>query len=278
MTAVSVAAATDVGRRRALNEDAFFAGRWLFVVADGMGGHAAGDVASRLTIEALRGADGPQLSADTIRQAVAAANARVLNHARGNAQSVGMGCTVAGAGLVVSGEQCDWAVFNLGDSRVYSMADETFQQVTTDHSEVQELIAAGVVTPEEARTHPQRHVITRAIGEVPPSPLDLVVLPALAGQRLLVATDGLTSEVVDEEIATVLRESHDPQRAVDTLVSRALDAGGRDNITVIVIDLADPVGGLLGDGTTAETEGTAGMEGQASTTIPRELIERETVS
>ncbi len=272
---MSVAAATDVGRRRALNEDAFFAGRQLFAVADGMGGHAAGDVASRLTIEALRGADGPQLSADAIRRAVVAANASVLDHARGNSQSVGMGCTVAGAGLVTSGGRSDWAVFNLGDSRVYVQSDETLQQVTTDHSEVQELIDAGVLSREEARTHPQRHVITRAIGEVPPSPLDLVLLPASVGQRLLVATDGLTSEVGDDEIATVLREIRDPRRAVDILVSRALDAGGRDNITVIIVDLVDPTAGASGD---RATVGTAEAEERAATTIPRDLIERDTVS
>lgn len=272
MTAVSVAAATDVGRRRALNEDAFFAGHRVFAVADGMGGHAAGDVASRLTVEVLRLADGPDVSVEAIRRAVTVANASVLEHARDNVEQVGMGCTVAGLALMDSGGQPQWAVFNLGDSRVYVLSDTGLQQVTTDHSEVQELIDAGVLSREEARTHPQRHVITRAVGEMPPAPLDIALVPACAGQRLLVATDGLTSEVSDDEIAIVLRETRDPQRAVDVLVARALEAGGRDNVTVVVVDVA------ASRGVVPVEESTTEAEGPASTTIPRDLIERDTVS
>jgi serine/threonine protein phosphatase PrpC len=208
----------------------------------------------------------------------------VLDHARGNSERLGMGCTVAGAGLVISDGRPGWAVFHLGDSRVYVLSDDVLQQVTRDHSEVQELIDAGVVSRVQARVHPQRHVITRAIGEVPPALLDLVFVPAAAGQRLLVATDGLTSELGEDEITTVLREIRDPQRAVDTLVTGALEAGGCDNVTVIVVDLLDPIAAVLGDEAIADAEGTVDVQGRVgaerrvSATIPRDLIERDTVS
>ncbi len=263
MNQVRAGAATDVGCHRVLNEDAFLAGRRLFVVADGMGGHAAGDVASRLTIEVLKRADSSDLNLEMLRQSVSEANTIVLDYARANPESQGMGCTVAGVCLVESAGRPHWAVFNLGDSRVYAWDDHRLTQVTTDHSEVQELVDAGKLTSEEARVHPERNVVTRAIGEMPPAVLDLVLVPVIAGQRLLVTTDGLTSEVVDAEIAAILRDARDPQLAAERLIARAIEAGGHDNITVVVVDVSD-------------TERPVGVG--ASTTVPRGLIARETVS
>jgi protein phosphatase len=239
------------------------AGQMLFVVADGMGGHAAGDVASRLTVEIFKGVDLGQPSVEDIRRAAGGANDAVVGHAIAHPESQGMGCTLAGACVVESGGLPHWAVFNLGDSRVYALAEGRLQQLTTDHSEVQELVAAGRITHAEARTHPMRHVITRAVGEIPPALLDLVLVPALSGQRLLVTTDGLTSEIDDDEIAAVLRETTEPQVAAGLLIDKALRAGGHDNITVVVVDVI-------------EIDGSA--TGRASTTVPRGLIKRETVS
>jgi serine/threonine protein phosphatase PrpC len=263
VTVVKVGAATDVGRHRSINEDALFAGQMLFVVADGMGGHAAGDVASRLTVEIFKGVDLGEPSVEDIRRAAGGANDAVVGHAIAHPESQGMGCTLAGACVVESGGLPHWAVFNLGDSRVYALAEGRLQQLTTDHSEVQELVAAGRITHAEARTHPMRHVITRAVGEIPPALLDLVLVPALSGQRLLVTTDGLTSEIDDDEIAAVLRETTEPQVAAGLLIDKALRAGGHDNITVVVVDVI-------------EIDGSA--TGRASTTVPRGLIKRETVS
>jgi serine/threonine protein phosphatase PrpC len=237
VTTVRVGAATDVGRHRDLNEDVFLVGRSLFAVVDGMGGHAAGDVASRLAADALRGADNPGLGVEDLAWAVKRANEAILGHVRAYPQCRGMGCAVAGVALVESGGQPHWAVFHLGDSRVYLLQGDEFRQVTVDHSEVQELLDAGLLTAAQARVHPSRHVLTRAVGESSDTAPETMLRPAVGGQRVLVTTDGLTSEVVDPDIEEVIRSVADPQRAVDLLVRRALDAGGRDNITVVVVDV-----------------------------------------
>lgn len=259
MTGVRAGMATDVGHHRALNEDAAYAGSRMFVVADGMGGHAAGDVASRLTVAVLAAADREGVTPDEVRAAVARANSAVLDHAGAHPESAGMGCTLAGACLVDVGGDPHWAVFNLGDARVYVEADGVLRQVTTDHSEVQELVEAGQITRDEARSHPLRNVVTRAVGEAPPAALDLVLLPVQEGQRVLVTSDGLTSEVEDALIDAVMTSVADPQGVAERLVSEALGAGGHDNISVVIVDVAS---------------GDLPMEA-ASTTVPRGLIERE---
>lgn len=255
-----VGAGTDVGRCRDLNEDAFVVGSGLFAVADGMGGHAAGDVASRLTVEALQRADRRDMDESSIRRAVAAANQAVVDHVAAHPERDGMGCTVAGACLMTGPGPAHWVVFHLGDSRVYALDDQGLRRLTTDHSEVQELVDAGMVDAASARSHPRRNVITRAVGEVPPAPLDVRLVPARPGQRLLVTTDGLTSELEDGQIAELLHGRDDPQAAVDRLLAEALAAGGRDNVTLLVVDL---------DAATADDVGT---------TLPRGLIQREAVS
>ncbi len=258
---VRVGTATDVGRHRTLNEDAMYAGHRLFVVADGMGGHAAGDVASSLAVETLRRVDRAGLTAEDVRDAVTAANDAVLTHAHANPGSEGMGCTLAGAALVEACGSPHWAVFNVGDARVYLSDVGQLTQLTTDHSEVEELVAAGQITRAEARRHPLRNIVTRAIGEVPAAPLDLVLVPVSAGQRVLVTSDGLTGEVEDAQIEQVLATSPDPEVAADGLIRLALEAGGHDNITVVVVD-------VVGE----EAARTS------RTTIPRGLIGRDITS
>ncbi len=235
MIAVEVGAGSDVGRVRSLNEDAYHLGERIFVVADGMGGHAAGDVASRLTVQSLVEQAPQTRTLEDLRGAITLANSAVLEHAATHPESIGLGTTLAGL-LRIGGETEHWAAFNVGDSRVYQFLEGELRQLTVDHSEVEELIALGQLSREEAATHPARHVITRAIGESPAPEVDAVVFPAGRGARFLVCTDGLCGEVGDEEIAAILAAGRAAQDTVDLLIRRALELGGRDNVTAIVID------------------------------------------
>lgn len=237
---ITAAARSVTGHVRRHNEDCLYAGERLWVVADGMGGHAAGDVASALVIARLRALDAAAtIDYLDIPVAISAANADVLQHGDDHPESYGLGSTVAGLAAVVAGDVPQWAVFNVGDSRVYRFADGTLTQVTVDHSEIEELVMLGVISAEAARTHPARHVITRSVG-LPDEPrADLWLLPQVPGERFLVCSDGLPSEVPDEEIALLLGADLDAEQASEVLVASALAAGGHDNISVIVIDVAD---------------------------------------
>ncbi|MBT9258033.1 protein phosphatase 2C domain-containing protein [Phycicoccus sp. MAQZ13P-2] len=234
---VAVGRASDTGAVRRLNEDAVHCGERLFVVADGMGGHAAGDVASALTVEVLAELETGVLSGRSVREAVRRANDRVCAHAREHPAAAGLGTTVAGIALL-DGERSYWAVFHVGDSRVYAVREGVLHRVTADHSEVQELLDAGSITEEEARVHPARHVITRAVGEEPAPEVDLVLVPADTGTRWVLCTDGLTDELADPDLAAVLAAGHPAQMTADLLVRRALEQGGHDNVTVVVVDEA----------------------------------------
>jgi protein phosphatase len=218
-----------------LNEDDLFVGEHLWLVTDGMGGHTAGDEASRITRQVVSGLDGGQLTADSIRAAVGRANDEVLAFARMNPTSTGLGCTIAGLARLTEPND-HWAVFNVGDSRVYGYDDGALDQLTVDHSEVAELVAAGVITLEEAATHPARHIVTRAIGEVPAPEVDIIVFPCGRARRFVICSDGLTSEVGDVEIAAMLAANDTAQHIADRLVRRAIGLGGRDNVTVVVVD------------------------------------------
>ena len=231
-------AASDVGAVREQNEDALLAEPPMFVVADGMGGHAAGEVAARVAIEQLAALKehGPP-DTDAVRAGVAAANAAILDWSREHPETAGMGTTVTGVCLGTDGGAPAWIVFNVGDSRVYRFADGELAQVTTDHSEVQELVAGGALAPEQARSYQRRNVVTRSLGSEPAEP-DVWVLKVVPGERFLVCSDGLTGEVDDDEIADLLRRDGDPQQAADDLVAAAVAAGGHDNVTVIVVDAA----------------------------------------
>jgi len=237
---LNVGVATHVGRVREHNEDSAFAQAGVYVVADGMGGHAAGEVASRITADTLgelAGRDGLKV-ADFVGQ-IETANWRILAAAGQDPAKNGMATTVTGVALVTVGGSPHWAVLNLGDSRVYRYLDAALAQVTVDHSEVQELVDAGFLTDAEARVHPLRHTVTRSLGREPLPPVDTWVFPPCPGERFVVCSDGLTNEVGDDEIQAILGAGLDPQACADTLVERAVDNGGRDNVTVIVVELAD---------------------------------------
>ena len=229
--------ATDRGTVRAVNEDALLAEPPLFVVADGMGGHAAGDVASQLAIEGLSEliGDGP-IGVQDVIDALTAANAAIVAHASQYTDQAGMGTTVTGLALVIAGGSEHWMVFNVGDSRVYRLADDEFLQLTVDHSEAEELVTAGRLTREQVYTYRRRNVVTRSLGIEPPEVVDSWIFPPVTGERFLVCSDGLTGEVRQEDIRACLESVPDPQAAADALVRAAIDAGGTDNVTVLVVD------------------------------------------
>jgi protein phosphatase len=226
--------ATATGRRSG-NEDSYLADPPVFVVADGMGGHEAGEVASAIVVQEfddLRGRVSvePEDLFDRIERG--AARIRALPAPPGR----GAGTTLAGVALGSRGGAPYWLVVNIGDSRVYRAADGVLEQVTVDHSEVQELIDAGELTPMEADGYPRRHVVTRAVGAFAQVKPELWMLPAGPRDRMLICSDGLTSELSDEVIADLLQTSGSPQQSADALVQAALANGGHDNVTVVVVD------------------------------------------
>ncbi|WP_262500216.1 PP2C family protein-serine/threonine phosphatase [Phycicoccus endophyticus] len=224
---VRAGSATDVGRVREHNEDSVVVGARVFAVADGMGGHAAGEVASQLVAEALAGLEqrlpaGPE----DVTEALHEANRRVLQAQQGRPELRGMGTTATG--LVVAGapDEEGWVVFNVGDSRVYRVADAQIRQVSRDHSEVRELLEAGLLAPEDVATHPLRNVITRSLGTDPAPDPDIWELPVTPGERFVVCSDGLSNELDDGQILELATEHPDPQRAAEELVDAAVRAGG----------------------------------------------------
>ena len=233
MTRFWHSAATSPGRVRRVNEDSYLALPPLFAVADGMGGHGAGDLASRLAVDTLTSAARARpLTADGVLAALDAANRAIVTYEGAK----GMGTTITGLALLETGGGGHLMVFNVGDSRVYRLVEGRLNQVTVDHSEVQELVLAGVITRDQARVHPRRNIVTRALGTDPGPRPDYWLLPANAGDRFLVCSDGLYTEVPDDRIA-VLLASGSPQVAAAALVAAAEDAGGHDNVTVIVIEV-----------------------------------------
>ncbi|MEP6649465.1 MAG: PP2C family serine/threonine-protein phosphatase [Lapillicoccus sp.] len=250
-TGVVVAAlATDVGRVREHNEDAGLVTSNLVAVADGMGGHAAGEVASELAVEALRAlGDSDVLRPRDVLNAVGSANRAILQSAAHNPSQNGMATTLAGLARVTVGGSPHWAVVNIGDSRVYRVVDGRLSQVSQDHSEVAELVSLGLLTPEEALVHPARNIVTRCLGRDPLEPVDSWVFPPYAGERFLLCTDGLTNELRDPAISRIVNDGHDAQAIADRLVAAAVEAGGRDNVTVVVV-----LGSASAEGAAAEQE------------------------
>jgi len=236
MLTLHAGTATHRGLVRERNEDSLVASGSVFAVADGMGGHAAGDVASRIAVSHLHllGQQSAVVTQD-VTEALSSANTQILASAGRRRDQLGMGTTICGIALVEIDDVPHWLVFNIGDSRVYRFTDGLLRQITTDHSEVTELVAAGELSEQQARTYERRHVITRSLGTVPSPIADLWVLPQIAGERFLVCSDGLHGEVDDAAIAAALSSQPDPQRAADHLIALALAAGGRDNVTVIVV-------------------------------------------
>ncbi|MGN7189749.1 MULTISPECIES: PP2C family serine/threonine-protein phosphatase [unclassified Curtobacterium] len=233
---LSWGAATDVGRRRDHNEDSYLVGAPFFVVADGMGGHLAGDRASDAVVRRLeQSVDGAFSSRKQIQQALLLATADIERAAGGNA--LGAGTTVTGLALVSSDGQPAALVFNVGDSRTYRIEDGTLRRVTVDHSVVQEMVDAGLLRAEDAEQHPDSNVITRAVGFGEPPVPDWWTLPLRAGDRYLICSDGLTKELGDVGISRIAARVPGAQELAERLVGDAVVAGGRDNVTVVVLQV-----------------------------------------
>ena len=237
MIVVTWGAATDTGRVRARNEDSLVAQAPLFVVADGMGGHAGGAVASRLAVDVLRETlDRSPITTAGMKTTLQAANDAIIAAAHADPAAPLMGTTAVGLVLLTEADAEQWLAFNIGDSRIYRLRDGRLSQISVDHSYVHDLVLAGLLDPQSARTHPERSVITRALGiERVPVP-DFWAFPALDGERFLLCSDGLSGELSDPQITQILTAAGDPREAARELVAAANAAGGRDNITAIVVD------------------------------------------
>jgi protein phosphatase len=233
---IAWAAATDTGYKRTSNEDSYVAHAPLFAVADGMGGHSAGDLASAAVVTRLdEVVTGDFLAPRSIERALEAATADI--GVISGDSILGVGTTVTGAILTLQDDAPYFGVFNIGDSRVYSFERNELTQVTVDHSVVQEMVDAGALTRDEADRHPDSNVITRAVGFNATPTADFWMLPLRTGLRLLLCSDGLTKELDDERIRLHLAASLAPRETAGALIDAALAAGGRDNVTVILIDV-----------------------------------------
>jgi PPM family protein phosphatase len=241
--ALAWGAATDTGMRSE-NQDSFLVRPPVFAVADGMGGHAAGRQASAVAAERLARtaeavADGPALTVEALREALHDADDDIRRAATSLGDARGMGTTVAGVALVEADGQPCWAVFHVGDSRVYRLSADGLEQLSTDHSVVQELVDMGMITADAAAVHPQRHLVTRALGVGPAAQADIALLPVEPGQRFLVCSDGLTGELRDEEIAELLTRAPGAEAAAEELVRTAAGRGASDNVTAVVVEVSE---------------------------------------
>ena len=237
---LSVSAATDLGMVRRVNEDSYLAETGLYLVADGMGGHSFGDRASQSVVGTFASslADGGTLTPERVVQTIHSSNDVVVAMTDDDEESVS-GTTLAGLALVQSETAHHWMAFNVGDSRVYSWDGRRLEQVTVDHSAVQELLDRGQITPIEATEHPHRNVVTRAIGVGDLVDPDIWLLPLAGSQLFLVCSDGLTKELGDDQIATILADRFrlpGDLTIAERLVEAALAAGGSDNVTVVVVE------------------------------------------
>ncbi len=253
------AAVTDVGHRRQANEDSLVVQPPVFAVADGMGGHAAGDRASAAVVDRLSAlADREDVDEDAIGDALALA-ARDIDELAENL-ALGAGTTVTGAVLELRDEP-RFTVFNVGDSRVYRFLGNELVQVTHDHSVVQELVDAGMLSPADAEHHPESNVVTRALGfREEPRP-DYWRLPLRTGMRLLVCSDGLTKELGAERLRLHLAAHLTAAETAAALVDAALAAGGRDNVTVVVVDVLEAPEASGASEPSVYNEGSAGTRG-----------------
>ena len=230
----STVGGTDTGRKRRRNEDAYVDKPPLFAVADGMGGAQAGEVASRIAAEALRGRGGAAPASTASSSSIQAANRRVYERATADEAASGMGTTVT---VALVGD--DVVTFgHVGDSRAYLVREGKLEQLTEDHSLVAELIRSGKLSPEEAESHPQRSVITRALGTDPDVDVDTFTIEAAPGDLFLICSDGLTTMVGDEAIRHRRAAPRRPDAAAAELVGTANRSGGEDNITVVVFEIA----------------------------------------
>jgi protein phosphatase len=242
MLTLAIGAATDTGNLRGQNEDAHIAEQNLFAVADGMGGHNAGEVASAMAIEHLRSiALSGVSSAEAFAQVVRDLNSAIHASATSTTDQRGMGTTLTAAALLKSTSDTDQpsqiVIANVGDSRTYLLRSGELRQMSVDHSYVQELVTEGLLTVDEARTHPRRNIVTRALGIDEQVSVDTWTIPMFDGDRFMLCSDGLVDEVPIDEITEMMREHSTPQHVAERLVTAAKRHGGRDNITVIVVDV-----------------------------------------
>lgn len=239
MITVTFGAVSDTGRLRNANEDSFLVSDHLLAVADGMGGHNAGEVASAMAVQLLHEAENrPIESPESFIELISTINDAIFAAATGTSEQRGMGTTltaIAVAGSTSVDERV--VVVNVGDSRTYILRKGELRQVTIDHSYVQELVTEGVISADDARTHPRRNIVTRALGIDSRVITDSWTLPIVDGDRYLLCSDGLVDEISNEEILAILMQNIDPQRAAESLLAAANDRGGRDNVTVIVVDV-----------------------------------------
>lgn len=234
-------ASTDTGMVRQQNEDSFAAEENLFVVADGMGGHNAGEVASALAVTTVM--SGGRMGINTMeefRDLVQRANTAIYTASLDDSSQRGMGTTIT-ALSIVAGVEPRVLVANVGDSRTYLLRHGALSRLSVDHSYVQELVNEGIITPEEARVHPRRNIVTRALGIDRTVAVDVFSHTVRTGDRVVLCSDGLVDEVADAEILKVLGQHTDPQETAEALVMVANANGGRDNTTVIVVDILDDI-------------------------------------
>jgi PPM family protein phosphatase len=241
------AAASHVGKIRSNNQDSGYAGEYLFVVADGMGGHAGGDVASALAIQSIahvdRRFDSAADAAEALRSALLEANHELAETVFEHPELAGMGTTVSS--IVRVGDQL--ALAHIGDSRIYRWREGSLTQVTKDHTFVQRLVDSGRITAEEAASHPRRSVLMRVLGDVDLTPeIDIEVLDTRAGDRWLICSDGLSGYVAESRLAELLAEHPDAGVAIQALIDESLDNGAPDNVTAVVVGVDDSPSSSVG--------------------------------
>ncbi|RBY75315.1 serine/threonine-protein phosphatase [Geodermatophilus sp. TF02-6] len=237
---LSWGAATAVGQRED-NQDRYLAELPVFAVADGMGGHAGGAAAAQAVVEALGSlTGGGTTTVAAIRSALQRADGEIRTFT--GPDRAGAGTTVAGVALVDEGDGPQWAVFHIGDSRVYRWHDGELEPLTTDHSVVQELLDAGYISDASVATHPQRHIITRALGVGPRSEPDVTLRPVVPGERFLACSDGLTGVLDDDRIAELMATDAVPDDHASRLADEAVARGAQDNVTVVDVEVRGSVG------------------------------------
>jgi len=272
---VNWGAATDTGTLRVQNEDSFLAEDGMFVVADGMGGHNAGEVASAMAIKMLGDAQKAGVTdANQLSEVIKQINKAIFQASADQTDQRGMGTTLTALALTPSNRNSEVSVSvaNIGDSRTYLLRNGEFRQVSVDHSYVQELVSEGLITKEEARTHARRNIVTRALGIEPNVAVDTWTLPLINGDRYILCSDGLVDEVTDEAIEQCVKQPISPQKLADQLVVIANQNGGRDNITVVVVD-------VVADGKSATSVSTNNGETVLSATSKKKsLIKKLAVS
>ena len=236
MFGLRMAAGTHVGVTRQVNQDSYATAPGLAVVADGMGGHRGGEVASAIAAkEMISRFDAPEL--DALVTGVGHANRRILDEAAADPKLHGMGTTVVALGLIDVADGVALGAINVGDSRMYRLTGNVLEQLTEDHSLVEALVREGRITAAEAKVHPQRNIVTRALGVIEHVEVDSFHFVTKIGDRYLLCSDGLFNEVDANTIATILATEADPEAATQKLIAAANEGGGRDNITTVIADV-----------------------------------------